>query len=53
MTPGTVIPDEVVALGAPCKVRGPLDEAARMRLERNAPAYVALARRHAAAVHVA
>ncbi len=49
VTPGTVIPDEVVALGAPCKVRGPLDDAARMLVRMNAPAYVALARRHAAA----
>jgi len=48
VTPGTVIPDEVVALGSPCRVRGPLDEGARMLVERNAPAYVELARRHAA-----
>lgn len=50
VTPGTVIPDEVVALGAPCKVRGPLDEGARMLIDMNAPAYVALARKHAAGV---
>jgi carbonic anhydrase/acetyltransferase-like protein (isoleucine patch superfamily) len=45
--PGTEIPDGMLALGAPCKVRGPLDGTpAQHWVEVNPTAYQALAQRH-------
>jgi carbonic anhydrase/acetyltransferase-like protein (isoleucine patch superfamily) len=47
VTPGTEIPDGVLALGAPCKVRGPLAGTAAERWVKMNPAgYQALAQRH-------
>jgi carbonic anhydrase/acetyltransferase-like protein (isoleucine patch superfamily) len=51
VTPGTEIPDGVLALGAPCKVRGPLaGTAAEGWVARNPVGYQALAQRHRAGV---
>jgi carbonic anhydrase/acetyltransferase-like protein (isoleucine patch superfamily) len=50
VTPGTQIPAGVLALGAPAKVRGPLDGAAEAWVRRNPAGYQALARRHLAGV---
>ncbi|MCI0546782.1 MAG: gamma carbonic anhydrase family protein [Candidatus Rokubacteria bacterium] len=47
VTPGTEIPDEMLALGAPCTVKGPLAGTAAERWVRmNPTAYQALATRH-------
>jgi carbonic anhydrase/acetyltransferase-like protein (isoleucine patch superfamily) len=47
VTPGTEIPDGVLAMGAPCKVRGPLAGTAAERwVQMNPSAYQALAQRH-------
>ena len=47
VTPGTVIPDGMLAMGAPCKVRGPLaGTAAEHWVQVNPSAYQALAQRH-------
>ncbi|MGY1742034.1 MULTISPECIES: gamma carbonic anhydrase family protein [unclassified Blastococcus] len=50
VAPNAEIPDEVVALGAPAKVRGPLTEGTRHWVENNGEEYRKLARRHAAGV---
>jgi carbonic anhydrase/acetyltransferase-like protein (isoleucine patch superfamily) len=47
VTPGTEIPDGVLAMGAPCKVRGPLAGTPAERwVQMNPPVYQALAQRH-------
>ncbi|MFW3168710.1 gamma carbonic anhydrase family protein [Geodermatophilus sp. CPCC 206100] len=48
--PGMTVPDEVLVLGAPARVRGPLSEGARGWVTANPGTYRALARRHAAGV---
>jgi carbonic anhydrase/acetyltransferase-like protein (isoleucine patch superfamily) len=48
--PGMVVPDEVLALGAPAKVRGPLSEGAARWVDGNPGIYQELARRHASSV---
>ena len=45
-----VVPDGVLALGAPATVRGPLSEGATVRVDGNASSNRELARRHAAGV---
>jgi carbonic anhydrase/acetyltransferase-like protein (isoleucine patch superfamily) len=45
-----VIPDEVLALGAPARVRGPLSETAAGWVDGNPSIYRELARRHAAGI---
>ncbi len=51
VTPGTEIPDGMLALGAPCKVRGPLEGTAAERwVKMNPVGYQALAQRHRAGV---
>jgi carbonic anhydrase/acetyltransferase-like protein (isoleucine patch superfamily) len=50
VAPGAEIPDEVVALGAPAKVRGPLTESTRHWVTNNGDEYQRLARRHAAGI---
>jgi carbonic anhydrase/acetyltransferase-like protein (isoleucine patch superfamily) len=47
VTPGTEIPEGVLALGAPCKVRGPIAGTAAERwVQMNPAGYQALAQRH-------
>src|SRR5262249_5095396 len=47
VTPGTQIPDGMLAMGAPCKVRGPLEGTPAARwVELNPTGYQALAQRH-------
>ena len=47
VTPGTEIPEGMLGLGAPCKVKGPLaGTPARQWVEVNPSAYQALAQRH-------
>ena len=47
VTPGTEIPDGVLAMGAPCKVKGPLAGTAAERwVQMNPAGYQALAQRH-------
>jgi len=47
VTPGTEIPDGMLAMGAPCKVRGPLAGTPAARwVEINPAGYQALAQRH-------
>src|SRR3954451_20490251 len=48
--PGAEMPDEVVALGAPARVRGPLSAGAAVWVDGNPAIYQELARRHAAGV---
>ncbi|MGY1809386.1 gamma carbonic anhydrase family protein [Blastococcus sp. SYSU D00669] len=48
--PAAEIPDEVLALGAPAQVRGPLSTGARRWVDHNPAVYQELARRHAASV---
>ena len=48
--PGLVVPDEVLVLGSPAKVRGPLTAGAAQWVDGNPSIYRALARRHAAGV---
>jgi carbonic anhydrase/acetyltransferase-like protein (isoleucine patch superfamily) len=51
VTPGTEIPEGVLALGAPCKVRGPLAGTPAERwVQINPAGYQALAQRHRAGV---
>jgi carbonic anhydrase/acetyltransferase-like protein (isoleucine patch superfamily) len=50
VAPGVEIPDEVVALGAPARVRGPLSGGAVDWVDGNPEIYQQLARRHAAGV---
>jgi carbonic anhydrase/acetyltransferase-like protein (isoleucine patch superfamily) len=51
VTPGTQIPDGMLAMGAPCKVKGPLEGTPAARwVEMNPTAYQALAQRHRAGV---
>jgi carbonic anhydrase/acetyltransferase-like protein (isoleucine patch superfamily) len=45
--PGAVVPDGVLALGAPARVRGPLSPGAAGWVDRNPSIYRELARRHA------
>ena len=54
VTPDTEIPEGVLALGAPARVKGPLADTAAESWVRNNPAtYQALARRHKTSVHPA
>ena len=47
VTPGTQIPDGMLAMGAPCKVKGPLEGTPAARwVEINPTGYQALAQRH-------
>lgn len=48
--PGMVVPDEVLALGAPARVRGPLSDGAAGWVDGNPAIYRELARRHAAGI---
>jgi len=48
--PGLEIPDEVLALGSPAKVRGPLTAGAAQWVDGNPSIYQELARRHAAGI---
>ena len=48
--PGADIPAEVLALGAPARVRGPLSGGASVWVDGNPAIYLKLARRHAAGV---
>jgi carbonic anhydrase/acetyltransferase-like protein (isoleucine patch superfamily) len=48
--PGAQIPDEVLALGTPARVRGPLSEGAAGWVDGNPSIYQELARRHAAGI---
>ncbi|GAA4333022.1 gamma carbonic anhydrase family protein [Klenkia terrae] len=48
--PGVVVPDEVLALGSPARVRGPLSAGAAQWVDGNPSIYQELARRHAAGV---
>ena len=50
VAPGAEIPDDVMALGAPARVRGPLSEAAAGWVHGNPSIYQQLARRHAAGI---
>src|SRR5882724_856234 len=51
VTPGTDIPEGVLALGAPCKVRGPIAGTPAERwVQMNPAGYQALAQRHRAGV---
>src|SRR5262245_40884908 len=51
VTPGTQIPDGMLAMGAPCKVKGPLEGTPAARwVEINPTGYQALAQRHRAGV---
>ncbi len=51
VTPGTRIPDEMLAMGAPCKVKGPLaGTPAEHWVKVNPTAYQALAQRHRVSV---
>ena len=50
VAPGTEVPDEVLALGSPAKVRGPLTEGAARWVDGNPGIYQELARRHAGTV---
>jgi carbonic anhydrase/acetyltransferase-like protein (isoleucine patch superfamily) len=47
VSPGTVVPDETLAVGTPARVKGPLSESSRMWVLNNPSAYQELARRHA------
>jgi len=54
VTPGTEIPPGMLAMGAPCRVRGPLEGTPAQRwVEVNPGGYQALARRHRASVRPA
>ena len=46
VTPGTVVPPDVVVTGTPAKVRGPLEGQARWWVDNNPATYQELARRH-------
>ena len=50
LPPGTKIPDEVLAMGAPIQVRGPLSPGAAWWVGNNPGFYQELARRHAAGI---
>ena len=51
VTPGTEVPDGMLAMGAPAKVRGPLDGTPAERwVKVNPEAYQALAQRHKAGI---
>jgi carbonic anhydrase/acetyltransferase-like protein (isoleucine patch superfamily) len=51
VTPGTEIPDGMLALGAPCTVKGPLEGTPAARwVAANPAGYQALAQRHRAGV---
>jgi carbonic anhydrase/acetyltransferase-like protein (isoleucine patch superfamily) len=51
--PGMTVPDEMLAVGVPARVTGPLTAGARTWVETNPAAYRALARRHAAGIRPA
>ena len=48
--PGLVVPDEVLALGSPARVKGPLSAGAAQWVDGNPSIYQELARRHATGV---
>ncbi|MDQ1661274.1 MAG: hypothetical protein QOJ68_1254 [Blastococcus sp.] len=48
--PGAEIPEEVLALGTPARVRGPLSDGAATWVDGNPSIYQELARRHAAGI---
>jgi carbonic anhydrase/acetyltransferase-like protein (isoleucine patch superfamily) len=48
--PGAEIPDDVMALGVPARVRGPLEAGALHWVDENGAVYQDLARRHAAGI---
>ncbi|SDO63748.1 Carbonic anhydrase or acetyltransferase, isoleucine patch superfamily [Klenkia soli] len=48
--PGLVVPDEVLALGSPARVKGPLSAGAAQWVDGNPSIYQELARRHARGV---
>lgn len=50
--PGMVVPDEVLALGSPARVRGPLSPGAAQWVDGNPSIYQDLARRHAAGIEL-
>lgn len=50
VTPGTWVPDEVVAMGSPATRQVPLSEGTRLLVDHNGPLYVELAARHRAGV---
>ncbi|OZM73417.1 gamma carbonic anhydrase family protein [Amycolatopsis antarctica] len=50
VTPGSVVPPEVIAMGSPAKKHVPLTDSARVWVEHNAEIYRQLARRHAEGV---
>ncbi|WP_019809843.1 gamma carbonic anhydrase family protein [Saccharomonospora halophila] len=50
VTPGTEVPEEVIAMGSPAKKFVPLTDSARVWIEHNAEVYRELARRHAQGV---
>jgi carbonic anhydrase/acetyltransferase-like protein (isoleucine patch superfamily) len=50
VAPGADIPDEVVALGVPARVRGPLIESTRPWVTNDGEEYRRMARRHAAGI---
>jgi len=50
VTPGTEVPEEVIAMGSPAKKFVPLTDSARMWVEHNAAIYQELARRHRGSV---
>ena len=50
LPPGTTIPDEVLAMGSPVQVRGPLSKGAAWWVGNNPGFYQELAQRHAASV---
>jgi carbonic anhydrase/acetyltransferase-like protein (isoleucine patch superfamily) len=47
VTPASVVPSEVIAMGSPAKMHAPLTETARFMIDYNAELYRRLARRHA------
>lgn len=48
--PGAVIPDDVLAVGTPARVRGPLSKGAAVWVDGNPAIYQELARRHAVGI---
>ena len=52
VSPNTVLPDDVLAIGAPARVRGPLTGQAQQWVTNNPAAYRELARRYAAGSNV-
>jgi carbonic anhydrase/acetyltransferase-like protein (isoleucine patch superfamily) len=46
VSPDTVLPDEIIAMGTPARVRGELNDIQRDRVSRNGPGYVDLVERY-------